>query len=256
MERKGTRVRIGQEIKRFFTLLADEIHYTGQVLLRRRGVRPGEIVHQIYAIGYRTYPIICLITFLIGITISLTSAAQLQTFGADIYLADLIGIAMINELVPLMVGIMLAGKVGASITAEIATMKVMDELDALTTMGVVPEKYLMAPRLIAITLVIPLLVALADFVGIFGGVIVARLAFGTPASVFLHEVIASVSLHDYLIGLGKTMVFGWAVVVAAGYKGFFIEGGAEGVGKATTESVVLSIALIIGLDCVFAFALY
>jgi phospholipid/cholesterol/gamma-HCH transport system permease protein len=249
-------MRIGQEIKRFFSLLADEIYYTAQVLRRRRGVRPGEIAHQIYGMGYRTFPIICLITFLIGITISLTSAAQLQTFGADIYLADLIGIAMINELVPLMVGIMLAGKVGASITAEIATMKVMDEIDALTTMGVIPEKYLMAPRLIAITLVIPLLVALADFVGVFGGVLVARISLGTPSAVFLREVIGSVSLHDYLIGLGKTLVFGWAVVVAAGYKGFFIEGGAEGVGKATTESVVLSIALIIGLDCAFAFVLY
>lgn len=249
-------MQAGREAKRFFTLLADEIYYTGQYLRRRRGVPPGEIVHQIYSMGYRSFPIICLITFLIGITISLTSAAQLKMFGADIYLADLIGIAMINELVPLMVGIMLAGKIGASITAEIATMKVMDEIDALTTMGVVPEKYLMAPRLIAISLVIPLLVALADFVGVFGGVLVAKLALGTPASVFLREVIASVTLQDYLIGLGKTMVFGWAVVVAAGYKGFFIERGAEGVGRATTESVVLSIALIIGLDCAFAFFLY
>jgi phospholipid/cholesterol/gamma-HCH transport system permease protein len=249
-------VQIGQETKRFFTLLADEIYYTGQYLRHRRGVRPGEIVHQVYSMGYRSYPIICLITFLIGITISLTSAAQLKTFGADIYLADLIGIAMINELVPLMVGIMLAGKIGASITAEIATMNVMDEIDALKTMGVVPEKFLMAPRLIAITLVIPLLVALADFVGIFGGVLVAKLALGTPTSVFVSEVLASVTLHDFLVGLGKAMVFGWAVVVAAGYKGFFIERGAEGVGKATTESVVLSIALIIGLDCAFAFVLY
>lgn len=245
-----------QEIKRFFSLLTDEIYYTGQYLRRRRGVRPGEIVHQIYAMGYRSYPIICLITFLIGITISLTSAAQLKLFGADIYLADLIGIAMVRELVPLMVGIMLAGKIGASITAEIATMKVMDEIDALKTMGIVPEKFLMTPRLIAITLVVPLLVALADFVGILGGVLVAKVALGTPTGAFLREVISSVSLYGYLVGLGKAMVFGWAVVFAAGYKGFFIERGAEGVGQATTESVVLSIALIIGLDCVFAFMLY
>jgi phospholipid/cholesterol/gamma-HCH transport system permease protein len=249
-------VQIGQETKRFFTLLADEIYYVGQYLRHRRGVRPGEIVHQVYSMGYRSYPIICLITFLIGITISLTSAAQLKTVGADIYLADLIGIAMINELVPLMAGIMLAGKIGASITAEIATMKVMDEIDALTTMGIVPVKFLMAPRFIAITLVVPLLVALADFVGIIGGVLVGKIALGTPTAVFVREVVSAVSLRDFMIGLGKTMVFGWAVVVAAGYKGFYIERGAEGVGKATTESVVLSIALIIGLDCVFAFVLY
>ena len=245
-----------EDIRRFFALLADEIYYVGQYLRRRRGVLPGEIVHQLYAMGYRSFPIIALITFLIGVTISLTSAAQLKMFGADIYLADLIGIAMIDELVPLMAGIMLAGKIGASITAEIATMKVMDELDALKTMGIVPEKFLMVPRLVAITLVVPLLVALADFVGIVGGVIVARLSLGMPVPVFVREILAAVTLRDFLIGLGKTMVFGWAVVIAAGYKGFFMDRGAEGVGKATTESVVLSIALIIGLDCAFAFVLY
>jgi phospholipid/cholesterol/gamma-HCH transport system permease protein len=244
-----------EDIRGFFALLADEIYYVGQYLRRRRGVLPGEVVRQLYTMGYRSFPIICLITFLIGVTISLTSAAQLKTFGADIYLADLIGISMISELVPLMTGIMLAGKIGASITADIATMKVMDELDALKTMGIVPEKFLMVPRLIAITLVVPLLVALADFVGIIGGVLVAKIALGTPTSVFVREVLAAVTLHDFLLGLGKTMVFGWAVVVAAGYKGFFMDRGAEGVGKATTESVVLSIALIIGLDCIFALVL-
>ncbi len=249
-------MRATVEISRFFTLLSDEIHYTFQYLRRHRGVLPGEVLHQIFTMGYRSYPIICLITFLIGITISLTSAAQLKMFGADIYLADLIGIAMINELVPLMAGIMLAGKVGAAITAEIASMKVMDEIDALTTMGIVPVKFLMVPRFIAITLVVPLLVALADFVGIMGGVLVGKIALGTPPAVFVREVVAAVSLRDFTIGMGKTMVFGWAVVVAAGYKGFYIERGAEGVGKATTESVVLSIALIIGLDCLFAFILY
>jgi phospholipid/cholesterol/gamma-HCH transport system permease protein len=249
-------VRPLENIRQFFALLADEVYYVGQYLRRRRGVLPGEITHQLYAMGYRSFPIICLITFLIGVTISLTSAAQLKLFGADIYLADLIGIAMINELVPLMAGIMLAGKIGASITAEIATMKVTEEIDALKTMGIVPEKFLMVPRLMAITLVVPLLVALADFVGIIGGVLVAKIALGTPPPIFVREVLEAVTLHDFLIGLGKTMVFGWTVVVAAGYKGFFMDRGAEGVGKATTESVVLSIALIIGLDCIFAFALY
>ena len=249
-------MRATAELSRFFTLLSDEIFHTLSYLRRRRGVLPGEILHQVYTMGYRSYPIICLITFLIGITISLTSAAQLKMFGADIYLADLIGIAMIDELVPLMSGIMLAGKIGASITAEVGTMKVMDEIDALTTMGIVPVRFLMVPRLIAITLVVPLLVALADFVGIIGGVLVGKIALGTPTAVFVREVFSAVTLRDFLIGLGKTMVFGWAVVAAAGYKGFTIERGAEGVGKATTESVVLSIALIIGLDCIFAFVLY
>ncbi|MDD8025146.1 MAG: ABC transporter permease [Acidobacteriota bacterium] len=244
------------QIKTFASLLADEIYYTFSFLRHRRGVMRGEIFHQLYAMGYRSAPIVCLITFLIGITISLTSAAQLKMFGADIYLADLIGIAMINELVPLMSGIMLAGKIGASITAEISTMKVMDEIDALTTMGLTPVRFLMVPRLIAITLAVPMLVALADFVGIAGGAIVARTVLGIPIPVFAGQVLSAVDLSDFLTGLGKTLVFGWAVVVAAGYKAFTMERGAESVGKATTESVVLSIALIIGLDCLFAFVLY
>jgi phospholipid/cholesterol/gamma-HCH transport system permease protein len=243
-------------LKAFAVLLADEVYHTVSYLRHRRGVMPGEVFHQLYAMGYRSAPIVCLITFLIGITISLTSAAQLKLFGADIYLADLIGIAMIKELVPLMSGIMLAGKIGASITAEIATMKVMDELDALTTMGVSPVRFLMTPRLLGITLAVPMLVALADFVGIAGGVLVARTVLGTPIAAFVREILDVVDLGDFLTGLGKTLVFGWAVVVAAGYKAFTMERGAESVGKATTESVVLSIALIIGLDCLFAFVLY
>jgi phospholipid/cholesterol/gamma-HCH transport system permease protein len=255
-ERKGLSVHPVAQIKAFSLLLADEIYHTFRYLRRRRGVLPGEILRQLYVMGARSAPIVCLIIFLVGITISLTSAAQLRLFGADIYLADLIGIAMIKELVPLMAGIMLAGKIGASITAEIGTMKVMDELDALTTMGIVPVKFLITPRLIAITLAVPMLVALADFVGIAGGVLVAKAALGTPGRVFLREVLSVVTLGDFLIGMAKTLVFGWAVVIAAGFKAFTLEAGAEGVGKATTEAVVLSIALIIGLDCVFAFVLY
>jgi phospholipid/cholesterol/gamma-HCH transport system permease protein len=132
----------------------------------------------------------------------------------------------------------------------------MDEIDALTTMGIVPVRFLMTPRLLGITLAVPLLTALADAVGIGGGALVARTVLGTPVAVFLREVLGSLYLRAFLIGLGKTMVFGWAVVAAAGYKAFTLERGAESVGKATTESVVLSIALIIGLDCVFAFLLY
>ena len=248
-------MNLRHNLEKFFTLFTDELYYTGQYLRKRRGVLPGAVVQQMYAMGYRSFPIITLITFLVGVTISLTSAAQLRLFGADVYLADLIGLAMIKELVPLMTGIMMAGKIGASITAEIATMKVMDEIDALRTMGIVPEKFLMVPRLIAITLCVPLLVVLADTVGLAGGVLVGRLALGIPPSVFIKEVFRVVHTSDFLVGMGKTMVFGWAVVVGSGFKGFFISRGAEEVGTATTDSVVLSIALIIGLDCVFAFVL-
>ena len=191
-----------------------------------------------------------------GITISITTLDQLNNFGADIYIADIVGFGMVRELIPIMTGIILAGKIGASITAEISSMKVLEEIDALKTMGLVPEKFLMVPRLIAITVAVPLLVAIADVVGIFGGVIVAKLFSGIQASAFLKEMFITVDLKDFFIGMGKTMIFGWVVVITAGYKGFSVEKGAVEVGIATTKSVVLSISLIIVLDCLFALLLY
>ena len=245
-----------KRVRQYLVLLSDEIFYSIQYLLKRRGVYPGEIMHQLYFMSYDSAPIVCLMTFLVGVTISVTSAQQLKLFGADIYLADLVGFGMIRELVPLMVGIILAGKIGASITAEISSMKVMEEVDALKTMGLVPEKFLMVPRLAGITLAVPLLVALADFVGIFAGILVARFFSGIMPKMFLDEMFNIVGLSDVLIGLGKTVCFGWIVVVSAGYKGFSVERGARGVGIATTESVVLSISLIIFMNCVFALILY
>jgi phospholipid/cholesterol/gamma-HCH transport system permease protein len=245
-----------KSLGRFLAMLGDEVYHVGVYLKERKGVYPGETWNQLFFMGYRSFPIVCLLIFLVGVTISITSAEQLRLFGADIYLADLVGIAMIRELVPLMTGVILAGKVGAAVTAELASMTVLEEVDALRTMGVVPEKFLMVPRLLAITLTVPLLVAMADVVGIFGGIVVARVTFGTPPSAFIREMMTAVDWTDLGWGLVKTVVFGWAVVVGSGFKGLTVGRSAEEVGRATTESVVLSITLIILIDCIFAFILY
>jgi phospholipid/cholesterol/gamma-HCH transport system permease protein len=245
-----------KSLGRFLAMFGDEVYHVGIYLKERKGVYPGETWNQMFFMGYRSYPIVCLLIFLVGITISMTSAKQLQLFGADIYLADLVGLAMFKELVPLMTGVILAGKVGAAVTAELASMTVLEEVDALRTMGIVPEKFLMVPRLLAITLVVPLLVAMADVAGIFGGIVVARAKFGMPASAFITEMVTVVDWTDFGWGLVKTVVFGWAVVVGSGFKGLTVGRSAEEVGRATTESVVLSITLIILIDCIFAFILY
>jgi phospholipid/cholesterol/gamma-HCH transport system permease protein len=245
-----------KSLGRFLAMLGDEVYHVGVYLKERKGVYPGETWNQMFFMGYRSFPIVCLLIFLVGVTISITSAEQLRHFGADIYLADLVGLAMLKELVPMMTGVILAGKVGAAITAELASMTVLEEVDALRTMGVVPEKFLMVPRLLAITLVVPLLVAMADVVGIFGGVVVARVTFGTPPAAFIREMMTSVKWTDFGWGLLKAVVFGWAVVVGSGFKGLTVGRSAEEVGRATTESVVLSITLIILIDCIFAFLLY
>ncbi len=245
-----------RSVGRFLSMFGDEVYHLGVYLRERRGVYPGETWNQLFFMGYRSFPIVCLLIFLVGVTISIISADQLQLFGADVYIADLIGLAMLRELVPLMTGIILAGKVGAAITAELSSMVVLEEVDALRTMGVVPEKYLMVPRLLAITLAAPLLAALADVVGIFGGVLVAQVKFGMAPSAFLRQMMNSVGLSDFVWGLAKAVVFGWAIVVGSGYKGLTVGRSAEEVGRATTESVVLSVTLIVLIDCVFAFVLY
>jgi len=252
-ERFITRAR---DLGRFLAMFGDEVYHLGVYLRKRRGIYPGETWNQMFFMGYRSYPIVCLLLFLVGVTISITSAEQLRMFGAEVYIADLVGYAMLRELVPLMTGVILAGKVGAAITAELASMTVLEEVDALRTMGLVPEKFLMVPRLLAITLVVPLLVAMADVAGILGGIVVARVTFGMLPSAFLSQMVNSVDWTDLTWGLVKTVVFGWAIVVGSGFKGLTVGRSAEEVGRATTESVVLSITMIIIIDCIFAFVLY
>jgi phospholipid/cholesterol/gamma-HCH transport system permease protein len=247
---------LARSVGKFSAMMGDEIYHLAAYLRDRKGVYPGEIWNQMYFMAYRSLPIVAVLIFIVGITISWTAAAQLKLFGADIYLADFVGYAMLNELVPLMTGVILSGKVGAAIAAELSSMTVLEEVDALRTMGVVPEKYLMVPRIIAITLAVPLLVAMADAVGIFGGILVGRLTFGTPPSAFLKEMMVMVDWSDFFWGMVKSVVFGWAVVIGSGYKGLTAGRSAGEVGRATTESVVLSVSLIILIDCVFAFILY
>ena len=253
-ERAG--LKLGN-VARFFVMLGDEVYFLFRYLLfDRRGVYPGETWNQLFFMGYRSYPIVAVLIFLVGVTISITSSDQLRLFGADVYLADIVGLAMLRELVPLMTGVILSGKVGAAVAAELSTMSVLEEVDALKTMGVAPEKYLMVPRLLGITLAVPLLVAMADAVGIFGGVVVAQLKFGIPPSAFIREMMTIVEWDDFMWGLVKSVIFGWAIVVGSGYKGLSVGRSAAEVGRATTESVVLSVTLIILIDCVFAFILY
>jgi len=249
-------ITIKKQIRTYLVLLADEIFYTIQYIFKRRGVYPGEILNQLFFMGYKSFPIITLISLLVGVTTSIISLEQLRNYGADIYIADLVGYGLVVEMVPLISGIIMAGKIGASITAEISSMKVLEEIDALKTMGIVPERFLMVPRLIAITLAVPLLVTIADFIGIWAGIIVARLVSDIQPKMFLTEMFTVVKTWEFSVGLIKTLVFGWIVVITSGYKGFTVKKGAVGVGIATTQSVVLSISLIIVWDCIFAMILY
>ena len=239
----------------YFLFLVSEIFYHGILgPLRGRLPRGALFVEQMSRIGAGSAPIVLLVSVLVGLTTALQAAYQLRTFGANIYIADLVSISMLRELGPLMAAILVAGRSGASITAEIGTMRVNEEIDALTLLGVSPIEYLGVPRVYAAVVTQPLLGVTAAIVGIAGGFVIALTVLGLNADAYFNETLTAVFPADLLFNVAKSAVFG-AIIAAVGlFYGLRVSGGAEGVGRATTRSVVASIFLIIVADCAFSFA--
>lgn len=212
----------------------------------------GSVVEQAVVIGVDALLIISLLSFLLGLIMAFQSAYQLQQFGANIYVANLVGISMVREFGPMMTAIMLAGRSGSAIAAELGTMKVQEEIAALETMGLNPIRFLVLPRLLALTLVQPALTLMADFVGIFGGLLIGTTLLDLSVSSYIDQTINSIGLNDFANGLSKSVVFAWIIGITGCYFGLQIRGGASQVGTATTRSVVTSIFLIIVADSIFA----
>ncbi len=201
--------------------------------------------------GADAVPIVLLINFLIGFVMAYQSAVQLKQFGANIFVADLVGLAMVRELGPLMTAIIVAGRSGAAFAAELGTMKVSEEIDALRTLGVVPLRYLVLPRVIGLMLVGPVLTLLADAIGIAGGVVVGATQLDVTPAAFLAELSQVMQPWDILSGLLKSVVFSGAIAVIACQQGLATSGGAEGVGRRTTQAVVSILFALILLDAIF-----
>jgi phospholipid/cholesterol/gamma-HCH transport system permease protein len=197
-----------------------------------------------------------LIVFLIGLVLALQSAYQLRRFGASIYMADLLAISLTREMGPLMTAIIVAGRSGASIAAEIATMQVSEEIDALRTMGLNPVRYVVVPKFQAITVTVPALTIYANVLGIFGGLVVAVLYLDIGATAFLGQVFDALVVKDVVTGLVKSLAFAWIIVLIAAHRGFAARGGAESVGLVTTASVVSSIFWVIVADAGFSLLFY
>jgi phospholipid/cholesterol/gamma-HCH transport system permease protein len=220
-----------------------------------KGVMPkGKLfVEQMSRIGAGSAPIVLLVSFLVGLTTALQASYQLRQFGANIYVADLVGISMMRELGPLMAAILVAGRSGAAITAEIGTMQVNEEIDALKLIGINPLQYLAVPRFYAVTLTQPMLGVMGAMIGIFGGFLIGLFSLDISGNAFLSELLSAIFMDDLIFNVYKSVVFGWIIVVVGVYYGMRVSGGAEGVGRATTQSVVTSIFFIIVVDCVFSF---
>ena len=241
---------------RFLVLTADTFIWSIGGEARTRRVRRGALWSEANRIGVDALPIVGLISFLVGAVVALQSAYQLSQFGADIFVANLIGVSMTREMGPLMTAIIIAGRSGAAIAAEVATMSVNEEIDALRVMGLEPHRYVVVPKFQAMTMTMPGLTVMANVLGIFGGFLVAVLYMDLGAGTFMGQLLESLVLQDILSGLIKSTAFAWIIVLVAAHNGFGAYGGAESVGLATTRSVVSSIFWVIVADALFNMLFY
>jgi phospholipid/cholesterol/gamma-HCH transport system permease protein len=207
------------------------------------------------AAGVDALPIVALISFLMGLIMAFQAAIPLRQFGADIFVANLVGLAMLRELGPLMTAIILAGRSGSAFAAELGTMKVREELDALITMGLDPVRFLVVTRVIAAVLMTPLLTVFSNLLGLVGGSLVL-LSLGFPLITFFHQVQSAVSYGDLLGGLAKSFVFGVLVAAIGCLRGLQTKTGASAVGESTTRAVVSGIILIVITDGIFSVVYY
>jgi phospholipid/cholesterol/gamma-HCH transport system permease protein len=245
-----------KDVLEFLTLTADSIYYAAIGLVNRKGQRKGEFTNQSMLIGMDAFPIVALIAFLIGFILALQSAAQLRQFGAAIYVADLIAISMTREMGPLITAIIFAGRSGSAIASELATMVVTEETDALKSMGLNPIGYVLAPKIYAITVMMPLLTMLSIIIGIAGAMVIGYAYLDIGPQAFYQEVMTVLLLRDIVTGLIKSLIFAWIIVLTGAFYGFRVKGGSEGVGRATTASVVASIFLVIVADSILGMIFY
>ncbi len=246
---------VGRSVLRFLEELGrvSRIGFSGTVNIFLPPFRPGLIANQIEFIGIQSLPIILLASTFTGAVFTYESYEAFHLFGAQGYVGGTVGVALTRELAPTLTGLLVAGRAGSAMAAEIGSMRVSEQIDALHAMAVDPVNYLVKPRIIAATLVLPMLTAIFDFTGILGsyGVAVYVLRMSPPE--FTVRLQDWVDWDDVWAGLFKAIVFGYVIGVVASYKGFYTEGGAAGVGRATTSSVVVSSVAILVLNFFIAY---
>ena len=218
---------------------------------RGRGIKWDRTHEQVVKIGVDGIPIVTFLSFLIGAVLALNAASQLRQFGAAIYIANLVAVSMTREMAPLLTAIIVAGRSGSAITAELGTMLVSEEIDAMRTMALSPSRFLLLPRILALLCAVPGLTILSNVTGIFGGYWIGVALLGLGSQNYLQQTGQALLMSDLVTGMIKSLVFAVLIGLVACYRGFYVHGGAEGVGTNTTASVVASIVLCILADAVF-----
>ena len=253
LERIGERVLdAAGGVRAFVGLMVETARQTLAVALRRAKLPAGAVTRQIAEMGADGVPIIALLSCMLGLTVAFQAVLQLQRFGAGVFVADTIGLSMVRELAPLMSAIIVTGRTGAAIAAELGTMRVRSEIDALSAMGISPVRFLVVPRLVAITIAGPALTLFSMAVGITGGMLIATAVLDLPPSAFFERVAERVTLGDFLHGLSKSFVFAWIAGFSGAFLGMRAGDDASSVGAAATRTVVTGVSLIIVVDAIFA----
>ncbi|MFH1128094.1 MAG: ABC transporter permease [Candidatus Omnitrophota bacterium] len=206
--------------------------------------------------GFDSLPIVTLVSLFLGFIFALQTAYFMQRMGSEIYIASLVALALVRELGPVITALVVAGRVGAAITAELGSMQVTEQIDALQTLASNPVKYLVVPRFLALTIVMPILTLFADIIGIFGSYLICVYKLGISSSMYMNVTFNALLYKDLFTGLLKTVFFGMIIAFVSCYEGFNVEGGAKGVGQATTRSVVTTFIMIIIADCLFTAIFY
>ncbi|MDD2828878.1 MAG: MlaE family lipid ABC transporter permease subunit [Sulfuricurvum sp.] len=244
-----------RETLNFFSFLGEAFMVLLHSLRKPWLIRYRSISSHIITSGADALPIIALSAFLIGVVIAYQSVEQLQKFGADILIVDMIGISLTRELAPLITAIVIAGRSGSAFTAQIGAMKMTQEIDAMKTMGFHPYLFLVWPRVIALMIIMPLLIFFADLVGIFGGMVVANAQAHLSYSEFIHRLQGSLPMKHFVIGIVKGPFFAMLIALVGTYRGFQVSSNTESIGQYTTKSVVNSIFLVIACDAIFSILL-
>ncbi len=220
-------------------------------------VKPGkifrgkQIFEQMFLMGVQSIPIVAVTSLFLGMTLAMLTTYTLADFGAEVWVAGLVGVGFTRELGPLITAIVVAGRVGASISAELGTMVVSEEIDALDTMGINPIRYLVLPRFLALLIMMPCLAIMSDYLGILGGYLISAMKMDMSFAYYKDLTVEALKLKDVFTGLIKSLSFAMIISMIGCYQGLIVSGGAEGVGKGTTKSVVNSLIFVIAADSFF-----
>lgn len=259
-ESTGFFTSIGLQSTVFVQHALRHLIFTGKIFLSYMRLYSGrarflkrDFSYFLFESGPMALPIVTLIAFLVGFTLAFIGAVQLQMFGADIYIANLVGLTMVREMGPMMAAIIMAGRTGAAFAAQLGTMQVNEEIDALQTMGLNPFDFLVLPRMTALVIMMPMLAVWADFVGILGGFFIGVFSLDISPILYFQQTVKAIHLNHFMVGIIKSFFFGYIVAFCGCLMGITCGRSADAVGKATTSAVVSSIVFIVIADALFTF---